>query len=144
MRVVMRSTTPWRHTSVPVLVGIALEVALMLGLGMIGATGVLGLPGPLAVAIASVVGIVAGPRYAVVVAAAGCVAYLAFLSEFGRQVPYTVVAVSSLLWIGMPWLIARARLPACRRHRQVVGTGGRRCREWPRWDTRQRGTARCS
>ena len=108
MRVVMRSTTPWRHAFVPVLVGIALEVALMFGLGMIGASGVLGLPGPLAVAIAAVVGIVARPRYAVVVAAAGCVAYLAFLSEFGRQVPYTVVAVSSLLWIGMPWLIARA------------------------------------
>ena len=35
-------------------------------------------------------------------------AYLAFLSEFGRQVPYPVVAISSVLWIGMPWLIARA------------------------------------
>lgn len=108
MRVVMRTTTPWRHTSVPVLAGIALEVALMFGLGMIGASGVLGLPGPLAVAIAAVVGVIAKPRYAAVVAAAGCAAYLAFLSEFGRQVPYTVVAVSSLLWIGMPWLIARA------------------------------------
>ena len=85
MRVVMRSTTPWRHAFVPVLVGIALEVALMFGLGMIGASGVLGLPGPLAVAIAAVVGVLARPRYAVVVAAAGCAAYLAFLSEFGRR-----------------------------------------------------------
>ena len=108
MRVVMRSTTPWRHAFVPVLVGILLEVALMFGLGMIGASDVLGLPGPLAVAIAAVVGVLARPRYAAVVAAAGCVAYLAFLSEFGREVPYAVVAVSSLLWIGMPWLIARA------------------------------------
>jgi serine phosphatase RsbU (regulator of sigma subunit) len=108
MRAVLRSTTPRRHAFVPVLVGMALEVALMFGLGIIGASDVLGLPGPLAVAIAAVVGILARPRYAAAAAAVGCAAYLAFLSEFGRQVPYPVVAISTLLWIAMPWLIARA------------------------------------
>lgn len=108
LRVALRGTRPWRHPFLPLLAGIALEVALMYGLGMIGPADVLGLPGPLAVAIASVVGIVATPRHAVVVAAVGCLAYLAFLSDFGREVTYAVVAISSTLWIGMPWLIARA------------------------------------
>jgi serine phosphatase RsbU (regulator of sigma subunit) len=108
VRVVLRNTVLQRHPVVPVLVGIALEVALMFNLGLIGPARALGLPGPLAVAIAAVVGIVARPRHAVVVAAAGCLAYLAFLSDFGQDVPYAVVAISSVLWIGMPWLLARA------------------------------------
>jgi serine phosphatase RsbU (regulator of sigma subunit) len=108
VRVVLRSATPQGHPLAPLLVGIALEVALMLGLGMIGPARILGLPGPLAVAIAAVVGIVAKPRHAAIAAAVGCLAYLAFLSRFGRDVPYAVVAISSALWIGMPWLIARA------------------------------------
>jgi len=80
----------------------------MLTLGLIGPGQVLGLPGPLAVIIAGIVGIVARPWHAVVVAAAGCLAYLVFLTEYGRNVPYSVVAISSVMWIGMPWLIARA------------------------------------
>ena len=108
VRAALRGATPWRHAVVPVLVGIALEVALMFGLGMIGPADVLGLPGPLAVAIAAVVGILARPRDAALVAATGCLAYLAFLSGFGREVTYAVVAVSSVLWVSMPWLIARA------------------------------------
>jgi len=108
VRTVLRSTTPRRHPVVPVLVGSALETALMYGLGMIGPADVLGLPGPLAVAIAAAAGIVAKPRHAAVVAAIGCLAYLAFLSHFGREVHYAVVAISSVLWIGMSWLIARA------------------------------------
>ena len=100
-RAARRSGTADRRAS-------SLEVALMFGLGLIGPAHVLGLPGPLAVAIAAVVGIVARPRHAAVVAAAGCLAYLVFLSDFGREVPYHVVAISSVLWIGMPWVIARA------------------------------------
>lgn len=108
MRAFLRGTTPRQHALVPVLVGSVLEVALMFGLGVFGASAVLGLPGPLAVAIATVVGILARPRHAAVVAAVGCLAYLVFLSDFGRQVPYAVVTLSSALWIGMPWLFARA------------------------------------
>ena len=80
----------------------------MFVLGMIGPAGSLGLPGPLAVAIASAAGIVARPRDGAMVAAAGCLAYLTFLSEFGQNVSYLVVVISSILWITMPWLIARA------------------------------------
>jgi serine phosphatase RsbU (regulator of sigma subunit) len=108
VRAVLRRAATPRHPFVPLLIGSALEVALMFDLGMIGPADVLGLPGPLAVAIAAVVGIVATPRHAAVVAAVGCLAYLAFLSHFGRDVHYAVVAISSVLWIGMPWLIARA------------------------------------
>jgi serine phosphatase RsbU (regulator of sigma subunit) len=107
VRAVARGTAPDRSAVMPLIVGIALEVALMFVLGLIGPADVLGLPGPLAVAIAAGVGVVARPRHAVVVAAAGCLAYLAFLSDFGRVVHYPVVAISSVLWISMPWVIAR-------------------------------------
>lgn len=108
MRAVLRGAAPRRRAVVPLIVGIVLEVAVMFGLGLIGAAHSLGLPGPLAVAIAAVVGISGRPWHAAAVAAAGCLAYLTFLSEFGREVPLHVVAISSALWIAMPWMIARA------------------------------------
>jgi serine phosphatase RsbU (regulator of sigma subunit) len=96
------------NATVPLVIGIALEVGVMFVLGLFNPGDVLGLPGPLAVAIAGAVGVVAGPRHAIVVAGAGCLAYLAFLSHFGEHVTYPVVAASSALWIAVPWLIARA------------------------------------
>lgn len=108
MRVVLRGIAPQGQTLLPVLAGSVLEIALMFVLGMIGPADVLGLPGPLTVAIAGIAGIVGRPWHAVVVATAGCLAYLAFLSGFGENVSYPVVAMSSVLWIGMPWLVARA------------------------------------
>jgi serine phosphatase RsbU (regulator of sigma subunit) len=96
----------------------------MFGLGLFGPADVLGLPGPLAVAIAALVGVIAKPRHAAAVAAAGCLAYLVFLSDFGRDVHLAVVAISSVLWIGMPWVIARAghslrRQVLARQHAQL-------------------------
>jgi serine phosphatase RsbU (regulator of sigma subunit) len=109
VRAVLRGTARPNATA-PMVVGIALEVGLMFILGLFEPAHVLGLPGPLAVIIAAGVGVIAGPRRAVVVAAAGCVAYLAFLSQFGTEVAYPVVAASSVLWIAIPWVIARSAL----------------------------------
>jgi serine phosphatase RsbU (regulator of sigma subunit) len=96
------------HPAVPVVVGVALQVAIMASLSVWDVQSVLGLPGPLALVVAGGVGVVAGPRSALVVAAAGAVAYLAFLTEFGSEVPYHIVAPSFALWIGIPFVIAIA------------------------------------
>ncbi|MGO8684029.1 MAG: hypothetical protein ACLQUT_05550, partial [Thermoleophilia bacterium] len=91
-----------------VIAGAALEVAVMAALGTRGATAVLGLPGPLAIAMAASVGIFAGPWPALIVAAAGVSAYLGFLSDFGHAVSLGVVAVSATLWLVISLLIAVA------------------------------------
>jgi serine phosphatase RsbU (regulator of sigma subunit) len=110
VRAVLRGIAPQGRWVVwiPLAAGLVVEVALMFGLGLFGPAHVLGLPGPLTVAVAAIVGILAQPRHAALVAAAGCLAYWVFLSDFGREVHYPVVVISSVLWIGMPWLIARA------------------------------------
>ena len=90
------------------LAGAALEVALIAALGGLGAKSVLGLPGPLAVAIAAVVGIFAGPIAAALVSASGVLAYVAFLSHFGRVIGPGVLAASALLWVVLSLLIALA------------------------------------
>jgi serine phosphatase RsbU (regulator of sigma subunit) len=100
------SSTPQRLLLV--IVGAALEVAVMAVLGTLGATRVLGLPGPLAVGIAASVGIFAGPQSALIVGAAGVTAYLGFLSNFGHSLSLGVVVASALLWLVMSVLIALA------------------------------------
>lgn len=75
--------------------------------GLMGSGRALGLPGPLAVAIAAGAGIVAGPWAALIVAGAGSLAYLDFLSKFGSSINMEVVALSSLLWIVMAVGIAQ-------------------------------------
>jgi serine phosphatase RsbU (regulator of sigma subunit) len=99
------------------LLGAALEVALMAALGGLGAKSVLGLPGPLAVAIAAVVGIFAGPLAAALVSATGAISYVAFLSHFGRTIDPGVLVASSLLWVVLSVLIA---LAAAMLRRQVA------------------------
>ena len=88
------------------IVGVVLEVVAMAILGSVGATSVLGIPGPLAVAIAAAVGIFAGVTASCIVAVTGALSYYAFLGDFGRSVHPAVLIVSSLLWIVMAVLIA--------------------------------------
>jgi serine phosphatase RsbU (regulator of sigma subunit) len=88
-------------------VGAALEIAIMVLLGFLGAARVLGLPGPLAVAIAGFVGIVCGIEASVVVSLAAAVAYGGFLGHFGHTIHPAVIAASGVLWVVMSALIAR-------------------------------------
>lgn len=111
------SRTPARVVAATV-IGAASEVAVMAALGLMGPGRVLGLPGPLAVAIAAAVGIYAGTGAGVFVAAVGVFAYVAFLSEFGRLVHPEVVIPSAILWISLSYVIARGGNSV---RRQVIG-----------------------
>ena len=107
LRALLREAISGKFYAPVVIVAAALEVAFMALFGWMGSSRVLGLPGPIAVAIAGGAGILAGPWAAFIVGCVGALAYLDFLADFGRSVHLGVIVLSSLLWIVMSVAIAQ-------------------------------------
>ena len=104
---------PWRV----LLAGVALQVALFLGLDQLGSPRLyLGIPGAAAALIGVLAAITAGPITGMVVALAGGVLYFAFITDFGSAVVWPAIVISILLWtaaaglvgLGADWIRGKA------------------------------------
>lgn len=96
-----------RQVMLWVVTGVAVEIAVMALLGLLGTPRVVGLPGPLGVAVAGFVGIFCGVEASIVVAVVAVLAYFVFLGHFGEAIHPAVIAAAGTLWVIMSVLVAR-------------------------------------
>ncbi len=87
------------------LVASLVEVVLFVGIGQFESPShYLGIPGAAAALIAVIAAVTVGPLPGVIVALVGGLAYLAFLTDFGRSVFWPAIVISIALWTLAAWL----------------------------------------
>ncbi len=104
---------PWQV----LLVGIALQAVLLVGVDLLGSPRrYLGIPGAAAALIGVFVAITAGPIAGVLVSLAGGVVYFVFITDLGSAVAWPAIVISILLWtaaaalagLGADWIRQKA------------------------------------